>query len=118
MIDRWIGNNLKQIVTVINTHSLEDELDKKKIEDIVDALKENIRYALVFIIVFKQWDNEMNPSMRAMLSLVQKMFGKKFSEHTYYLYWGLPMEFMVSGDCGNGYYFTCSQTFENRIWYS
>ena len=66
----WIGDNSKQAVTFINTHGLEDELNDEKIEDIVDALKENIRYALVFIIVFKQWNNEMNPSMRVVIFII------------------------------------------------
>ena len=51
------------------------------IATMVKVLKEEVKYANAFVIVFKQWDVRMTHSMRSMLSLMENIFGKKFWDH-------------------------------------
>ena len=80
----WMGeNSTGQKVTVIDTPGFGDILikEEKTIETMVKVLKEEVKYVNAFIIVFKQWDVRMTHSMRSMLSLMEKIFGKKFWDH-------------------------------------
>ena len=76
----WLGDVNKERFTVIDTPGFGDSLlaEEKTIEDLVTTLRDQIRYVHVFIIAFKQNDNRMTNSLRSMISLFEKMFGKKF----------------------------------------
>jgi len=76
----WLGDPGMQTVTVIDTPGFGDLLveEEKTIESLVATLKDKIKYVHVFIIAFKQTDNRMTNSLRSMISLFEKMFGKKF----------------------------------------
>ena len=52
--------------------------EEKTIENLVTTLRDQIKYVHVFIIAFKQTDNRMTNSLRSMISLFEKMFGKQF----------------------------------------
>ena len=69
-----------QRFTVIDTPGFGDQLleEEKTIENLVTTLRDEIKYVHVFIIAFKQTDNRMTNSLRSMISLFEKMFGKKF----------------------------------------
>ena len=46
--------------------------------DLYLPIRDQIKYVHVFIIAFKQTDNRMTHSLRTMISLFEKMFGRKF----------------------------------------
>ena len=76
----WLGDTSKQRFTVIDTPGFGDQLlaEEKTIENLVTTLRDQVKYVHVFIIAFKQTDNRMTNSLRSMISLFEKMFGKKF----------------------------------------
>jgi len=76
----WLGDRDMTRFTVIDTPGFGDQLVKEErtIENLVTTLRDEIRYVHVFIIAFKQTDNRMTNSLRSMISLFEKMFGKKF----------------------------------------
>ena len=76
----WLGNTTGQRFTVIDTPGFGDKLveEEKTIENLVTTLRDEIKYVHVFIIAFKQTDNRMTNALRSMISLFEKMFGKKF----------------------------------------
>jgi len=76
----WMGNRSNQRFTVIDTPGFGDKLveEEKTIENLVTTLRDDVKYVHVFIIAFKQTDNRMTNSLRSMISLFEKMFGKKF----------------------------------------
>merc|ERR1719420_2336501 len=77
----WMGNTTGgQRFTVIDTPGFGDQLleEEKTIENLVTTLRDEIKYVHVFIIAFKQTDNRMTNSLRSMISLFEKMFGKEF----------------------------------------
>merc|ERR1719450_1112559 len=76
----WMGDPDMQRFTVIDTPGFGDKLveEEKTIENLVTTLRDQIKYVHVFIIAFKQTDNRMTNSLRSMISLFEKMFGKKF----------------------------------------
>ena len=76
----WMGDSNSLQVTVIDTPGFGDRLlaEEKTIENLVTTLRDQIQYVHVFIIAFKQNDNRMTNSLRSMISLFEKMFGKKF----------------------------------------
>merc|ERR1719500_1538864 len=78
----WLGNtsSAAQLFTVIDTPGFGDRLleEEKTIENLVTTLRDQIKYVHVFVIAFKQNDNRMTNSLRSMISLFEKMFGKKF----------------------------------------
>eukprot|EP00092_Neocalanus_flemingeri_P001717 GFUD01001832.1.p1 GENE.GFUD01001832.1~~GFUD01001832.1.p1 ORF type:complete len:394 (-),score=122.08 GFUD01001832.1:250-1431(-) len=76
----WMGDTNFQNFTVIDTPGFGDRLveEEKTIENMVTTLRDEIKYVHVFIIAFKQTDNRMTDSLRSMISLFEKMFGKKF----------------------------------------
>ena len=76
----WLGNNTAPMVTVIDTPGFGDRLveEEKTIENLVTTLRDEIQHVHVFVIAFKQTDNRMTYSLRSMISLFEKMFGKKF----------------------------------------
>ena len=51
------------------------------------TLREEIRYVHVFIIAFKQTDNSVTNSIRSIISLFEKMFGKKFWDNAILEVW-------------------------------
>ena len=76
----WMGDTAMQKFTVIDTPGFGDQLveEEKTIENLVTTLRDEIKYVNVFIIALKQTDNRMTNSLRSMISLFEKMFGKKF----------------------------------------
>lgn len=76
----WKGNTTGPRFTVIDTPGFGDKLleEEKTIENLVTTLRDQIKYVHVFIIAFKQTDNRMTHSLRTMISLFEKMFGRKF----------------------------------------
>jgi GTP-binding protein EngB required for normal cell division len=76
----WLGDTSKERFTVIDTPGFGDRLleEEKTIENLVTTLRDQIKYVHVFVIAFKQNDNRMTNSLRSMISLFEKMFGKKF----------------------------------------
>ena len=78
----WLGNtsSAAQLFTVIDTPGFGDRLleEEKTIENLVTTLRDQIKYVHVFIIAFKQTDNRMTHSLRTMISLFEKMFGREF----------------------------------------
>jgi len=76
----WLGDNTTEMVTVIDTPGFGDTLvkEEKTIENLVTTLRDEIKFVHVFVIAFKQTDNRMTHSLRSMISLFEKMFGKKF----------------------------------------
>jgi len=76
----WLGDNTTGMVTVIDTPGFGDSLvkEEKTIENLVTTLRDDIKYVHVFVIAFKQTDNRMTYSLRSMISLFEKMFGKRF----------------------------------------
>merc|ERR1719158_2423694 len=76
----WLGNNTAPMVTVIDTPGFGDRLveEEKTIENLVTTLRDEIKYVHLFVLAFKQTDNRMTNSLRSMISLFEKMFGKKF----------------------------------------
>ena len=75
-----MGNTTGPRFTVIDTPGFGDRLleEEKTIENLVTTLRDQIKYVHVFIIAFKQTDNRMTHSLRTMISLFEKMFGRKF----------------------------------------
>jgi len=76
----WVGDKDNQMFTVVDTPGFGDQLveEEKTIENLVMTLRDEIKYVHVFILAFKQSDNRMTNSLRSMISLFEKMFGKKF----------------------------------------
>jgi len=78
----WLGNtsSAAQLFTVVDTPGFGDKLleEEKTIENLVTTLRDQIKYVHVFIIAFKQTDNRMTHSLRTMISLFEKMFGREF----------------------------------------
>ena len=76
----WMGNTTGPRFTVIDTPGFGDKLieEEKTIENLVTTLRDQIQYVHVFIIAFKQTDNRMTHSLRTMISLFEKMFGREF----------------------------------------
>jgi len=77
----WLGdNNTQKMFTVIDTPGFGDSLveEEKTIENLVTTLRDEIKQVHVFVIAFKQNDNRMTNSLRSMISLFEKMFGKHF----------------------------------------
>ena len=52
--------------------------EQETIENLVETLKDQIKWVHVFMISFKQTDNRMTNSLRSMIFLFEKMFGSKF----------------------------------------
>ena len=77
----WLGdNNTQKMFTVIDTPGFGDSLveEEKTIENLVTTLRDEIKQVHVFVIAFKQNDNRMTNSLRSMISLFEKIFGKHF----------------------------------------
>jgi len=76
----WLGDNNTQMFTVVDTPGFGDSLveEEKTIENLVTTLRDEIKHVHVFVIAFKQNDNRMTNSLRSMISLFEKMFGKHF----------------------------------------
>jgi len=74
----WLGS--AQSFTVVDTPGFGDRLleEQQTIASLVTALRDEIKYVHVFVIAFKQTDNRMTDSLRSMISLFEKMFGRKF----------------------------------------
>jgi len=76
----WLGDNNTRMFTVVDTPGFGDSLveEEKTIENLVTTLRDEIKHVHVFVIAFKQNDNRMTNSLRSMISLFEKMFGKHF----------------------------------------
>ena len=80
----WMGDLASPMVTVIDTPGFGSDLvqEQKTIENLVETLKNDIKYVHTFVIAFKQSDNRLTASLHAMISLFEKMFGTKFWQNT------------------------------------
>ena len=80
---RWLGNPSGESFTVVDTPGFGDELAKeeKTIDDLIDSLKDRVKFVHAFVIAFRQQDNRMTASLRSMIGLLQKMFGDLFWEN-------------------------------------
>jgi len=80
----WLGEYAKgESFTVIDTPGFGDKLNQteKTIEDLVETLRDDVKYVHVFIIAFKEEDNRMTQSLKSMLKLFERMFGSAFWEN-------------------------------------
>ena len=76
----WLGNPMMPKFIVIDTPGFGNNLEEeeKTIENLVDVLKDEVRFIHAFVIAFKQQDHRMTSSLRSMIGLFQKMFGDHF----------------------------------------
>jgi len=76
----WLGNTSLPEFTIIDTPGFGDDLlkEEKTIENLVNTLKNEVKYVHLFVIAFRQQDNRMTYALRSMLSLFEKMFGRAF----------------------------------------
>jgi len=77
----YLGNSTSMPeITVIDTPGFGQDRDEEveTIKNLVDTLKNEIKYIHVFIIAFKQTDLRMTYQLRSMLLLFEKMFGMHF----------------------------------------
>jgi len=77
----WLGDYaLGESFTVIDTPGFGDNLNQteKTIDNLVETLRDSVKYVHVFIIAFKEDDNRMTTSLRHMLKLFERMFGSAF----------------------------------------
>eukprot|EP00088_Acartia_fossae_P030571 TRINITY_DN31582_c0_g1_i3.p1 TRINITY_DN31582_c0_g1~~TRINITY_DN31582_c0_g1_i3.p1 ORF type:complete len:427 (-),score=108.38 TRINITY_DN31582_c0_g1_i3:89-1369(-) len=67
-------------ITVIDTPGFGQDLNEEMetIENLVDIMKNEIKYVHLFVIAFKETDHRMSYALRSMLKLFQKMFGQHF----------------------------------------
>ena len=80
----WLGDLTSPRVTVIDTPGFGSDLvqEQQTIENLVETLKDDIKYVHTFVIAFKQSDNRLTASLHSMISLFEKMFGTKFWQNT------------------------------------
>ena len=78
----WLGNE-SQRVTIIDTpaHISKLKVEQLITEDLVDVLREEIRYVHVIVLAFKQRRIEISYTFRKMLSFLQRTFGKRIWDH-------------------------------------
>lgn len=79
----YLGDPTMPVFTIIDTPGFGNDLieEERTIEDLVNILKDEIKYIHAFVIAFKQQDNRMTASLRSMIGLFQKMFGDRFWEN-------------------------------------
>lgn len=79
----WMGNNSNPMVTVVDTPGIGDDIEaeQKKINRIVYASKNDIKYVHAFVIAFQEGNNRITNAMLNMLNLFQKMYGDGFWEN-------------------------------------
>ena len=97
----WIGDLASPMVTVIDTPGFGSDLvqEQKTIENLVETLKNDIKYVHTFVIAFKQSDNRLTASLHAMISLFEKMFGTKFWQNTILeaTHWHWDQRYVIEG---------------------
>ena len=76
----WLGDLASPLVTVVDTPGFGSDLiqEQQTIENLVETLKNDIKYVHAFVIAFKQSDNRLTASLHSMISLFEKMFGREF----------------------------------------
>jgi hypothetical protein len=62
--------------------------EERTIEDLVNVLKNEIRYVHVFVLAFRQTDNRMTYALRSMISL----FEKEITTGQFLVYWVLAIK--------------------------
>ena len=77
-VGQWLGSGKN--FTVIDTPGFGDKPtdEERTIESLIEVLRDEVRFVHAFVIAFKQQDNRMTASLRAMINLLQKMFGDRF----------------------------------------
>jgi len=77
----WLGKS--EVFTIIDTPGFGNDLEEEEetIDNLVNTLKDKIKFVHAFVIAFKQQDNRMTASLRSMIALFQKMFGEQFWEN-------------------------------------
>ena len=80
-VGQWLGSGRN--FTVIDTPGFGDKPtdEERTIEGLIDVLRDEVRFVHAFVIAFKQQDNRLTASLRAMIGLLQKMFGNRFWEN-------------------------------------
>ena len=77
-VGQWLGHG--RHVTVVDTpgfgNSLEEE--EESIEQLVDFLKDDLRYVNVFVLTFKESDKRLTLGLQSMMKLLGRMFGSEF----------------------------------------
>ena len=77
-------NFLAPKVTIVDTPGFGDntENEEQTIDELVDVLKNEIKYVHVFLIAFNGESPRMTDGLRSMIRLFEKMFGNLFWENT------------------------------------
>lgn len=76
----WLGNKTNQRFTIIDTPGFGNGVlnEENTIDQLVDFLKNKIRHVDAFVIAFKQQDNRITASLKNMIKIFQKVFGRAF----------------------------------------
>lgn len=76
----WLGDPQNPRVTIIDTPGFGNDLleEEETINNLVNVVKDEIKYIHAFVIAFKQQDNRMSAALRSMINLFQRMFGDQF----------------------------------------
>ena len=71
-------------VTIIDTPGFGDDIENEQqtIEELVDVLKNQIKFVHVFVLAFNGESPRMTFALESMISLFEKMFGNQFWENT------------------------------------
>ena len=71
-------------MTIIDTPGFGDDLENEQetIEELVDVLKNQIKFVHVFVIAFNGESPRMTFALKSMIGLFEKMFGNLFWQNT------------------------------------
>ncbi|TRY80565.1 hypothetical protein TCAL_04553 [Tigriopus californicus] len=77
-VGTWLSSNWP--VTVVDTPGFGDDItnERKVIDELVDVLKNDIRFVHSFVIAFNGESPRMTSSLKSMIRLFEKMFGTEF----------------------------------------
>jgi len=80
----YLGNQGGPNVTIIDTPGFGDDIENEQItiDELIDVLKDEVKYVHVFVIAFNGESPRMTIALKSMISLFQKMFGNLFWENT------------------------------------
>lgn len=72
------------LVTIIDTPGFGDDLvnEEKTIDELVDVLKNQVKFVHVFVIAFNGESPRMTFSLKSMIRLFEKMFGNLFWQNS------------------------------------
>jgi hypothetical protein len=76
----WLGLENNPEVTIIDTPGFGSVVadDQETTDNLINTLKDDIKYVHAFVDAFKSTDNRITNSLRSMIYLFEKMFGKGF----------------------------------------